>query len=166
MNDIYVECLVSRKKSPMASVLKYLLYGVAVACAAWGLLGWGIMLIPAIIFAVAAYFILPMMDIEYEYLYLEKEISIDKVISKERRKHVETIDLNKAEIIAPTNSHELDSYRSRPHTDKDYSSGEADAKSYTICTDGSNGPVLIKLELNEEMIKAIKTVFPRKIKEY
>jgi len=166
MNDIYVECLVSRKKNPIAPVLKYVVYGLAIACAAWAFLGWIVLFVPAIVLAGVGYYVLPMMDVEYEYLYLEKEISIDKVISKERRKHAETIDLNKAELIAPSNSHELDSYKARQHKDKDYSSAEENAKTYTICVDTSNGLELIKFEPNEEIIKAIKTVFPRKIKEY
>lgn len=166
MNETYVECLIKRKSNPLAPILKYLLYGLAIICAGLSFIGLSILFVPAVIIAVVAYFVLPMLDLEYEYLYLDKEISIDKVMGKEKRKHVATINLNNVETIAPANSHALDSYKSRPHTDKDFSSREEYARTYIIPCEDQGGLVLYKLEMNEEMIKAIKTVFPRKIVEY
>lgn len=166
MNDTYVECLVSCKQNPLTGVAKFILYGLAIACFIWMMLGWGIMIIPTLIFTGVAYFVMPMFDIEYEYLYLEKELSIDKVISKERRKNVATIDLNKVEKIAPANSHELDSAKARPHKDIDYTSKYEDAKVYIALYESGNGLELIHFEPNEEMLKAIKMVFPRKVVEY
>ena len=166
MNETYVECLVARKKNPLTSIVKYVLYGIAIACLLMGLLGWFVLFILGIIFGLVAYFVTPMFDLEYEYLYLSKEISIDKVMAKEKRKHVMTIDLNKATTIAPSNSHSLDSYVNREHKERDFSSGEEQAKTYTMVYEDKDGIELIKFEPNEEMLAAIKTVFPRKIVEY
>lgn len=166
MNETYVECLVACKKNPVFSVLKYVLYGFAIACVLMAFLGVFALFLLAIVFAGAGYLVAPLADIEYEYLYLDKEISIDKVIAKQRRKRVMSIDLNKAEIFAPSKSHSLDSYRNRQHVEKNFSSGSEDAKTYTVVFSDKEQMQLVTIEPNEEMIRAIKMVFPRKVVEY
>lgn len=165
MNDTYVEVMVKKKDSPLLGIGRILVWGIAIACLLVGLIS-KLFLIPAVILGVVAYFVFPMLDIEYEYLYLDKEISIDKVMSKERRKHVCTLDLSKMEVMAPDNSHELDSYKARNLSVKDYSSRTEDAKPYMVVYNGDAGLELIKIEPNAAMLKAIKTVFPRKVVEY
>ena len=163
MNDTYVEVMVARKKNPMLKAARIILYALAIICFVLSLNS-GLFLIGAAAFAAVAYFYLPRLDIEYEYLYIDKEISIDKIMSKEKRKHVYTVDLNKMEIIAPVNSHELDSHKARGAKTYDFTSGKEDAKVYSIVyAAGNEGTVLVNFEPNEEMLRAIKTVFPRKV---
>ena len=45
----------------------------------------GVFFVGVIAFAGLAYFVFPRLDIEYEYLYLDRELSIDKIMSKEKR---------------------------------------------------------------------------------
>lgn len=166
MNDTYVECLVPHKKSPLAGFFKVAMYTLAALMFVLGFFGYLYAFIPAIIFALLAYFITPMFDVEYEYLYIDKSISIDKVLEQKKRKHVADIDLNKMEIMAVYNSHELDSYKANNTAYKEYASGEDGAKVYVIVVSDSDGRKMIGLEPNEAMLSAIKTVFPRKIIEY
>lgn len=167
MNDTYVEVMVARKKSPLVDIGRVLLYGLAVACFLITLLAGALFLIGTIIFGALAYFVVPMFDIEYEYLYIDKEISIDKIMAKEKRKKVYTVDLNKMEIMAPERSHELDSYKARNLKVHDFTSNLPDAKVYSIVyAAGTEGTVLVNIEPNEEMLRAIKNVFPRKVLEY
>ena len=79
--------------------------------------------IGVLLFGVLDYFVFQWTDIEYEYLYLDKEITVDKIMAKTRRKRVAQIDVNKIEIIAPEKSHQLDSYRNRQVKAKDLSAG-------------------------------------------
>ena len=85
MSEGYVECLVARKSSVVMSFLKILLIMLTVVFVIIGM-----RLLPGLLVAVAtgigAYFAYMNADIEYEYLYLDKEISIDKVMAKSRRK--------------------------------------------------------------------------------
>ena len=165
MNDTYVEVMVARKKNPLLGVARYILYGLALVCFILSF-GGAVFLIGTIVFAAIAYFVLPRLDIEYEYLYIDKEISVDKIMSKEKRKHVYTVDLNKMEIIAPANSHELDSHKARGAKVYDFTSGEEGARVYSIVyAAGGEGTVLVNFEPNEEMLHAIKMVFPRKVLE-
>ena len=166
MNDTYVEVMVARKKNPLLLPLKIVLYALTAVCVVMGL-GNGLFFIGAVAFGLTAYFFLPMLDIEYEYLFVEKEISIDKIMSKEKRKNVYNVDLNRMEIIAPVNSHELDSYKARGVRIHDFTSGTDDARVYSIVYEaGAEGTVLVNIEPNEEMLRALKNVFPRKIMDF
>ena len=167
MNDAYVEWLVAKKPNPLLPILKALCYIIAAVCLCIGMGSW-IFLIPAAGFAVVAYMVIPMFDLEYEYTYFDKEITIDKIMAKEKRKRVRVVELGKVDVMAPNNSHELDSYRARKLPVADYSSRLAEPlnKPYTLVYNGEKGTELICIEPNDEMLKAIKTVMPRKVVEY
>ena len=166
MNDTYVEVLVPRKKNPLVGVGRILMYVLAVVCFLLTFAK-GVFFVGVIAFACLAYFVFPRLDIEYEYLYLDKELSIDKIMSKEKRAKVMNIDLEKMEIMARSNSHELDSYRARGLKEHDFTSGEDGATVYTIVFEsGREGTILVNIEPGEEMLRAIKNVFPRKVSDY
>ena len=73
MNETYVECLVKRKTPGYMSFLKILLIMLTVGFVLVGMV-FIIALIPAILFGVAAYFVYMNTDLEYEYLYLDREL--------------------------------------------------------------------------------------------
>ncbi len=165
MNDTYVEVMVDRKTSPILGAARIVLYALAVICFLAAFMVNGVLFVGAIAFAIIAYFVLPMFDLEYEYLYIDKEISIDKIMSKEKRKNVYTVDLGRMELMAPAGSHELDSYKARGIRTYDFSSGNEGANVYSIVYEsGKDGTVLVNIEPNEEMLRAIKNVFPRKVR--
>ena len=162
MGDTYVECLVARKSSPIMTFLKILLIMIAVVFAIIGLAGLIAALLVAIVAGVGAYFATMNANIEYEYLYLEREISVDKVMAKSRRKKVGTFSMEQMELFAPLNSHRLDSYRNMNTKTLDYSSGIANQpeRRYMMIY---NGNTKVILEPNEAMIKAVQSVAPRKV---
>lgn len=123
MNETYVEWLVKRKTPAYMAFLKILFTVLAVFFVLIGLL-----LLPAlligVICGVAAYFITLNADLEYEYLYVDKELTVDKVMAKSRRKRVAVFSLDKMEIVAPVKSWHLDNFKNRSDKAVDYSSGE------------------------------------------
>lgn len=161
MSETYVECLVARTGSPLLRFLKILFIMLTVVFVVIG-----VVFIPGLLVAiatgVAAYFSYMNADIEYEYLYLDREISVDKVMAKSRRKKAGSYSLEKMEIFAPLNSHRLDSYRNRQLKTLDYSSGIAaqPERRYMMIW---NGDTKIILEPNAEMVKAIQAITPRKV---
>ena len=166
MNDTYVEVLVPRKKNPLVGIGRILMYVLAVVCL-FLMFAKGVFFVGVIAFAGLAYFVFPRLDIEYEYLYLDRELSIDKIMSKEKRAKVMDIDLEKMEIMARSTSHELDHHRSRGLKELDYTSGEEGAEVYTIVYEsGREGTVLVNIEPGEEMLRAIKNAYPRKVLDY
>ena len=160
MSEIYVECLVARKASFSVRLLKTLLIMLTVCFFIVGLVS-PVMLVVAIVLGVASYFAYMNADIEYEYLYLDKEISVDKVLAKSRRKKAAVYNIEKMEVLAPVKSYHLDAFRNRELKTVDYSSGEADDKNkYMMVYEGN---VKVILEPNAEMVKAIQSVAPRKV---
>ncbi len=161
MNETYVEWLVKRKTPAYMTLLKILTIMLTVC---FVLLGFFLLpaMIIAVLLGVAAYFIYLNSDVEYEYLYVDKELTVDKVMAKSRRKRVATYDLGKIEILAPIKSWHLDNYKNRTDKTVDYSSGEEKQpdRRFAFFYDGKQR---VLIEPNEEMIKAMQTVAPRKV---
>ena len=87
MSETYVECLVKKKSNTGMVFLRMLTTIMAAAFILIGLIIWPALLI-GVAMGVAAYFVYLNADLEYEYLYLDKEITIDKVMAKSKRKKV------------------------------------------------------------------------------
>ena len=162
MSETYVECLVARKPSAVMTFLKFLLIMFTVVFLLFGLVGYIVFLIAGIVTGIGAYFATMNANIEYEYLYVDKEISVDKVMAKSRRKKAGSFSIEQMEVFAPLNSHRLDSYRNRDTKTVDYSSGIAsqpERRYMMVC----NGGTRVILEPNEALIKAVQNVAPRKV---
>ena len=93
--------------------------------------------------------------LEYEYLYLDKEITIDKVMAKSKRKKVAKYEVERMEILAPIKSWHMDGFKNRTVKTVDYSSGvenQPDLR-YVMYYEGN---LKVILEPSMEMVKAIK----------
>ena len=165
MGDTYVECLVSRERNMGAFFLRIVVFALCGICVIFSLGGMAFLLVGAIIFGVLGVFVCPNPDIEYEYLLVGKELSVDKIIAKSKRKTVASYDLEKIEVMCPSNSHELDRFQHKNLSLKDYSSARVDAKSFIAVYHDEKQECLIKLEPNQELLKAMKSYMPRKVVE-
>lgn len=165
-NETYVECLVARKPSTIMKFLKTLCIMLCVAFFLIAILGLtnisiGIFII-AIGFGVLAYVCHMKSSIEYEYLYLDREITIDRISAQTKRKRVAKYEVDRMEILAPIKSYHLDNYKNRKTTDKDFSSGEEKQPDirYAMYIEGDQKVIF---EPSEAFVKAIATVAPRKV---
>ena len=161
MNESYVECLVARRPSGGMKALKVLLIVVTVIGILGGMIAFPLLIV-AVAAAVGAYFASLYSSLEYEYLYVDKEISVDKILNKSKRKKAEKFELDRMEIFAPVNSWHLDTYKNRQFKTTDYSSGVAGQpdRRYAMIY---NGERKILFEPNQEMVKAMQAVAPRKV---
>ena len=163
MNDnSYVEVLVARKASTPMLILKYVL----IILAAFSfLLGMGniLFIIIFIAFAVGAYFVSLNASIEYEYQYCEREVTVDKILNKSKRKRVAAFETDKLEVLAPSRSYHLDEYRNKNnYRTLDFSSGteQQPDPTYTMYYDGREKVIF---EPGDQLVEAIKNVAPRKV---
>lgn len=161
MNETYVEWLIKKKTPAYMTLLRIVTIMLAVCFILLGFILWPALIIGVVI-GVAAYFIYMNSDLEYEYLYVDKELTIDKVMAKSKRKRVATFDMGKMEVMAPAKSYHLDNYKNRTDKTVDYSSGEEKQPDtrYVFYYDGKQRVVF---EPNIEMIKAIQMGAPRKV---
>lgn len=95
------------------------------------------------------YFVFPKLDVEYEYTLLNHDLEIDAIYSKSKRKKLMTLDIQQAEIIAPKNSHRLDSV----HADKtkDFSAGTGEG-TYAIVIPAEQTMSCILIDPDEKML--------------
>ena len=161
-SDSYIECMVKRRTPGYQLFLKYLLIGLTIvaglACFLFGVYAF----VVAVIFGVAAYFFNIHIDVEYEYLYLDKEITVDKVMHKEKRKRVDAYELSKIEIMAPIKSYRLDGYKNRQVKTVDVSSNTESMpdKRYVFFY---NGDQKVIFEPSDELTALLKKLEPWKV---
>lgn len=160
----HIELLVPVKTNTGLNLCKILLWVVTVILAFAGLVGiFGLIpIILAIATGIGAYFVGMRVDTEYEYALTDKELDVDIIYSKERRKHITTLDLNKLELMARAGSYRLDGQKNRELKTEDYSSREENRKNdvFVMIYEGSRR---ILIEPDERLYKAIYSVAPSKV---
>lgn len=161
MSDVYVECLVPSKASGLVKVLRVVLFILTV------LFFFTMLLFPAAILLVLAsgvgfYFANLNSKVEYEYLYLDRELTVDKILSQTKRKRVAVYSIDRMEIFAPINSWHLDSFKNRNVKIVDYSVGQELQPDLRYAMYYEGGVKMI-LSPSEAMVKALKNVAPRKV---
>lgn len=163
MSEAYVECLIKGKGSALYKILRVVLYLLSGICFVSVMIGTGFFgMLFGFAFGAGGYFIGMLGEVEYEYLYMDKEISIDRILAQSSRKKVATFAMERVEIMAPYRSHRLDDYKNRQVKIKDYSIGreEQPDRRYVFFYEGGEK---IILSPSEEMVKVMRNANPRKV---
>lgn len=163
MNDFYREILVKRRSTSADLLKKTGLIILTAAAMLAGLFIHPLMLIVGVALCVVSWFLITGMDVEFEYLYVNGDIDVDRIMSKSRRKRVGSFALEDMEIIAPSASHELDSYLAKAPKVLDYTSGEGSKPTYTAVYRADGGVRLVKYEFEKDVLQDIRRLAPRKI---
>ncbi len=162
MNESYMEYLVRVKRSPLHKTATTACIGVT---AVFFLVGFVIPIafIPAVGFGIGSYFLQSRSILEYEYLYLDKEITIDKIIGLKKRKRVVRIKMEQVTVFAPLSSTQAkDAIAYANGKDYDYSSTDpaTSGNCYVLVT--SDGSKYI-LEPSREFVELARMSAPRKV---
>lgn len=162
MNDSYKELLVKRERGIRETIMRVVCVVPTVLLALLTFSGNLIVFIVTVALCVFDYFVFQWTDVEFEYLYLDKEITVDKVMAKTRRKRAAVLDVNKIEIMAPENSGQLTYYKNRQVKITDLSAGHdlPDQKLYMVYYEGNQ---CFLMNLDEDFAKTVKSVAPRKV---
>lgn len=152
MNDALYELLVARRSKPTDMLVRVLVIALIVAVTIFGFPFIGIvaLMLSILLAVIAYYFIFPKLSVEFEYILLNHDLQIDAVYNKEKRKPRLSLDIQTAEIIAPSSSPRLQSF----HPDKtyDFSSGNPDAKTYSILAPIDQSNICVVIEPDEKML--------------
>ena len=167
MNDLYTEASVKKKVTVADTLIKVVVIAVIAILILGGFLFNKLLTVIGVLAAFGAYYLLPMLNVMYEYVFCDGQLDFDKIMAGEKRKHMYRLDFDQVLIMAPVNSHALDSYKSNPAAKKlDFSSLEKDRKVYCIVESAGDIQTLVYFEPNEKMISYIKQKAPRKVSEY
>ena len=167
MDTGVLEIVVNKKTDTLLKIMRVLTIVLAVCFVIGGfLIGAMIVgLILGVACGIAAYFVWLNNVVDYEYVYVEKELRIAKILQKEKRKELVSYPLDKIEILAPSRSWRLDPYKGRQMETADYSSGYEDRMEYqyTLITD--NKKILLELEGEDadRLLTTIRTFAPRSV---
>ena len=161
MNDSYVELLVKRKTNLAAMIGRNILIGLAALSIILmfvtnlGMLSF----LFAVIMGLCAYICNLEVNTEYEYLYLDKTFSVDKIRNQTTRKKMAEYKIEDMEVLAPDKSHHLDAYNNRKEVKTiDYSSGQKDEPVYVMVI--KRGNILNKL-INLNPFNSTKAPFSK-----
>lgn len=161
MKEGYLEVMVKREQTIAGRVLCLGMKWLCLSFAALFFLSRNlIMLLLAILFGVAMYFARMNTNLEFEYLYVDRELTIDKIMAQEKRKTVIKVNMERLDVLAPLGSYRLDDYKNRLGKTADYSSGRKDAKRYMLVYEGQSAMII---EPGEQMVRMIKNNMPRKV---
>ena len=106
--------------------------------------------------------LLPKKQTAYEYVFVDGQIDFDAIYGGEQRVNIQKIDLEKVDIVAPEQSHALDSYQQIPL--KDCSSGFDEDRHYIAVYRGDDGnSVRIRFTPDETLLNNMKAKARSKI---
>ena len=163
MDKGYYEFLVKGKPNMGAKVGKVVFFILALLSLVAALLfGSPILIVVTIAFGIGTYFTSGYTDVEYEYLYCDKTITVSKIMAKEKRKDLETFDIDKMEILAPANSYRLGDFKNRDLKEVNYWSVDKTKEEppYAMIYEGGRK---ILLDLPQEFVKMVQNNAPRKV---
>ena len=162
MEDSYVEWLVKRKDPVYAIPVKILMVIISAFSVLMALQKiWGVLLMLAA-FA-ATYFVFINLSIEFEYLYADGGLRIDRIMGKARRKKVFDCEKEDVQFVAPSDSYMLKDYENANTKLADYSSGRKDGKVYAMIYQKGSESRKVLFEPNEKMINSMRRAYLRKM---
>ncbi|HPU62923.1 MAG TPA: DUF6106 family protein [Mobilitalea sp.] len=161
MNELYAEAVVKRKDTFTTIGLRVLM--IIGALAGFFLIMTGNLLsFLGVAILVAVFYFYPRLSVEYEYVFVDGQLDFDKISGKSKRKTMLRIDFEQVDIMAPVNSHALDSYRHIQLEKKDFTSQNKDSKPYAVIVNKDNKKLMVLFEPNDRMLDMIKQKSARK----
>ena len=118
----------------------------------------------AILLGYATYLVWAYTSVEYEYSFLNGELSVDKIIGQRKRKSIASYDIKEAEIVAPFVSDAV-VRASANAIIKDYSTRINNNDVYAMIINNSNGKFKVVFEPNEKVLEAMYHVRPAIVKK-
>lgn len=165
MSDVFKEQMIAVKRTSSDGIKKM---GIVIAAIIIGFLGImlggpfiGPMLVMGLVIGVV--YLVKSMNLEYEYALTNDELDVDKIINKERRKRVLTIDIKEMQMMAHINDGMRKAEIDRAQKTIDVSSGEVGPDTYAILFMHENALTKLILEPNDGIQKSIYRQAPSKV---
>lgn len=156
--------IVPRKNTGTKKILNVALFVVTCALFVLAMMAPVVFSIPAILCAIAWYFMAFRSDIEFEYTYYDGEMRFAKIKSKRKRKGIGKVQMEDVLAFAPKGDRSVYKYENDKNVSyKNLTSGDADAKVYEFVFKAEKGISRYEIEPDEEMLDAILVKYPRSV---
>lgn len=158
---------VTRKKKAGTGVLKAVMIIFGVLFVLMGIMFSRGFMLPGFLL-VGLYFIYDVYSQkEYEYTLEGVKFTISVILGKRHRREVHDLNLQELEVVAPNWHESVTRYRLKGGTEKlkkyDYTSYEDDIPYYTMIIMDGRRKIKILLDLNSEMLHAMKRICPDRV---
>lgn len=163
MNDSYAECLVRRRIPAYANILNIIMGAVTAVCVLLALTTNIIGLVLMFLSGAVTYILYRNSRVEFEYLYVDKILSIDKILGKSKRKKAWEGTMDDIQIVAPSGSPALNDHSPSGSKVLDFSSQMPGARTYTAVVRNGSETVRILFEPDEKMLQCFRQNAPRKV---
>lgn len=167
-NDMFNEQLVERKpnRSDVIKKIGIILLGIILLVLVLGIPALESFQLPVIVVVIfAIVFFIRRMNIEYEYVFTNGELDVDKIINKSKRKHIVSIHVTKFMVMVPAGNKDFAKEVETYSKLYDFSSGTIKENTYAAIYEAGGNRVKIIFEPNDKMFAAIRSYIPRKIKK-
>ncbi len=154
--ETYIECLVKRKRNPMSFLIKGAFIFITVLFFLLGLMN-VLFFVGGALMVFLDYMVFLNLDIEYEYLYVNGELSIDKILAKSKRKSLMTFNVHKISLLVPVDAPELMKYKNSNLKKLDYSSGYGGADRYVFIYNDNREQKYVVFEPDEVLLGLLKS---------
>lgn len=165
MNETYAEWLVKRKVPFYAYILNAVLGLITAVCVLLAMTT-GVL---AVILMFAAGFVTYLSyrntRVEFEYLYVSGQLSIDRILGKAIRKKAFECTMEEIQVIAPSDSYVLNDYKDSTARVLDCSSHMDGAKTYTAIIRKGGDTTKLIFEPNDKMLQCFRQTAPRKVQQ-
>lgn len=160
MSDIYTEQLLKKQSSSKDNRIKFILIVLTLGVVVMTL-GNPFWLLGIFIMIGVDVWVFRSLNVEYEYLYINGNLDIDKIMSKSRRKKVFEMEINDLEVMALRGEAELKMYQGLKA--QDYSSGNTNSRQYEMIVIQNGEKKRIIFEPNDVIVDGMRMLAPRKV---
>lgn len=160
MGESYTEQLVKQKTSTQTMLKKAALIVAFIISIIVVMVVPVLAILPAIAIMVIWYFWKRWSCVEFEYIYYNGEIDIDRIMGREARKRVFSASAKEMEVLAPTGSDQLRPFQNLKVYD--YSSNTGN-KTYELVAKMKDQNVRVVFEPNDEILQGMRYYAPRKV---
>lgn len=165
MGDIFREQLVEVRKTSAVTMKKTGIIILAVILGLVAITFGGSLIGPLVVIGLimGASYLIKSMNLEYEYILTNNELDIDKIMNKERRKRLLTIDIKQINVMAHIEDGMRKGEIERAQKTIDVSSGEKGSNTYVIVFNHNETLTKLIFEPNEDIKRDIYRQAPSKV---
>ena len=162
MNENYAEQLIKRRTPAYAYALTGVL-GAVTAVAIFLALTTGVLaVILMFIVGFLTYLSYRNTHVEFEYLFVGGQLSVDKILGKSKRKKAFECSMEEIQVVAPADSYMLNDYKNAVKT-VDFSSHMEHVKVYVAVVQVKGERTKVMLEPGEKMLGCMRQCAPSKV---
>ncbi len=119
-----------------------------------------------VVLSAVAFFGKKKLYIEYEYVFTNGEIDVDKIVEMKKRSRALSFNIKNVELLAPEDSSSIKDFANKPDKVLDLYPKTTDKKMYVAMVTGGNERVQIRFVPDEEFLNLCYKYNPRAVKKY